>query len=271
MKKCFIFFLFLCFRVFTHAQELYVFSEPATNMPANTITPKLAVVGGSREFRPAFYRYTPELMLGINKQLMVHAATSFSNMHYNYTYWEGVSIYSKYRFYSADGVHQHFRLAAFAEGAYSTSPLYYDELSLRGDNSGIAAGIIATQLKNKLAVSATTGFLKIFKPGSEHQHHEVADRALNYSLSAGYLVLPFEYKSYKQLNVNVYTEFLGQQTFGKKTYFIDAAPAIQFIFNSNSKLNLGYRFQLGGTANRSLEKSFLVSFEHTFFNAFKKG
>ena len=73
------------------------------------------------------------------------------------------------------------------------------------------------------------------------------------------------------MNFNIYTEFLAQQSLSdKKTYFVDAAPALQFIFNSNSKLNLGYRFQLKGNANRSMNESFLVSFEHTFFNALRK-
>jgi hypothetical protein len=237
-------------------------------MPSNTISPKLKAVIGAREKTSAFQRYTPELMFGINKNLMIHAATTFSNMNTNSVGWEGAYLYGKYRFYSADEVHKHFRLAAFAETGYSKNEVYYDDISARGDNSGIDVGLIATQLKNKFALSATTSFLKLFKYKSEH--HIVDDKALNYSLSAGYLVLPFEYTSYNQLNVNIYTEFLGQQTFGKGTYYLDAAPAIQLIFNSNSKLNLGYRFQLSGNANRSATKSFLISFEHTFFNVLKK-
>jgi hypothetical protein len=100
---------------------------------------------------------------------------------------------------------------------------------------------------------------------------------LNYTLSAGYLVLPVEYKSYDQLNFNVYMEILAQQGLDKrayltneKVYYIDMAPAVQFIFNSNSKLNIGYRHQIKGVGERSMKNSFLVSFEHTFFNALKK-
>ena len=89
-------------------------------------------------------------------------------------------------------------------------------------------------------------------------------------MSAGYLVLPKEYKSFEQLNLNIYTEFLGQTIIGSKAYFFDAAPAVQLIFNSNSKLNLGFRFQLAGEGVRNTDQSFMLSFEHTFFNALKK-
>ena len=82
--------------------------------------------------------------------------------------------------------------------------------------------------------------------------------------------MPVEYKNYHQLNVNLYGELLAQQTFGKKNWYIDAAPAIQFIFKSNTKLNFGYRFQLNGNAQRNVEKSFLVGLEYTFFNALHK-
>jgi hypothetical protein len=94
-------------------------------------------------------------------------------------------------------------------------------------------------------------------------------RSVNYSLSAGYLLLPREYKSYDQLNMNIYAELLGQRTLDRKTFYLDLAPSVQFIFNSNSKLNLGYRFQIKGDQHR-MEKSFLVGFEHTFFNVLKK-
>jgi hypothetical protein len=48
------------------------------------------------------------------------------------------------------------------------------------------------------------------------------------------------------------------------------APALQLIFNSNTKLNFGYRFQLGGTMQRMAKTSWLISIERTFLNALKK-
>ena len=107
-------------------------------------------------------RYTPELMFGLNKKWMLHLSSSFSDFYTTQLRWESVKTYVKYRFYSDDDVHRHFRMAAFAEAAYSRSPFYYGDINLDGDNSGVQAGIIATQLVNKLAVSATASLLSVF-------------------------------------------------------------------------------------------------------------
>jgi hypothetical protein len=253
-----------------NAQELYVYSEPASNMPAYSLSPRLKVMVSARENRATFQRYTPELMFGVSKNLMIHGAATFANMHWNDVRWEGAYMYAKYRFISLDDVHKHFRMAAFAEGGYSRNPRHYDDISVRGDNNGIGGGLIATQLINKLAISGTAGYLKHFYDENDHSYHNPVKSAINYSLSAGYLVFPIEYESYDQLNFNVYAEFLGQQTFGKETWYIDFAPAVQFIIKSNARLNFGYRFQLDGNSNRSMRQSFLASLEYTFFNALNK-
>ncbi len=251
-------------------QELYVFSEPASNVPAHTITPKIKFMGAERLEKDFFQRYTPEVMFGLSNKFMFRISSTVSNMHTNGLEWESVNAYAKYRFLSKDKVHRHFRMAAFAETGYSNNPLYFDEISIKGDNSGFDFGLIATQLIYKTAISATAAFIQVFGEESEHLHQEPVRSALNYSLSAGYLVLPRIYESFEQLNFNIYMELLGQQSINRDAYFVDLAPAVQFIFNSNSKLNLGYRFQLAGNANRGMERSFLVSFEHSFFNALKK-
>lgn len=212
----------------------------------------------------------PEVMFGFSKNFMLHAATSFSNMRMPGVRWEGAYAYAKYRFLSNDDVHKHFRMAVFANANYSRNSIDFDEINIQGDVSGLQGGLIATKLQNKLALSSSVSFIKALNNSTAHQQHtEPAGKALGYSLSAGYLILPKEYTSYNQLNFNVYTELLAQQSLNNNAYFIDAAPAIQFIFNSNSKLNIGYRFQLTGNAHRNMNQSFLVAFEHTFFNALK--
>ena len=175
-------------------------------------------------------------------------------------------------FFLLDDVHRHFRMAAFVQGSYSRNDPVYDELSMDGDQSGVQLGVIATQLINKLAVSATVSNVQVL-------HEERWDgypnpypfKAIDYTFSAGYLVLPFNYTSYNQTNLNIYVELLGQQTYDPRLYYIDLAPAIQLIFNSNTKLNIGYRFQLSGDMqHRMAEKSWQVGLERTFLNALKK-
>ncbi|HEU4470803.1 MAG TPA: hypothetical protein VFR58_06970 [Flavisolibacter sp.] len=273
MKKMFFFLLTYALHARAGAQELYVYSEPASNMPAHSLSTRVVTNFGEGHHGGQMQRYTPELMFGFSKKLMVHLGTSFSNMYTPNTRWESVYAYGKYRLLSVDDIHKHFRVAVFAEAAYSRNDYYFEEISLQGDRSGVQAGIIATQLLNKLAVSGTVSHTQAFDPSRYDEVAYMPKRtysSLNYTLSAGYLVLPRVYKNYDQLNLNVYTELIGQRTLDRKTFYVDLAPAVQLIFSSNTKLNLGYRFQLNGNQFRNMEKSYLVSLEHTFFNLLKR-
>jgi len=251
------------------AQELYVFSEPASNMPSKSVSFKLTAkypthAGSFKQ------RYQPEVMLGINKNWMVHLSSTLSNYYQPDVRLESGKLYAKYRFYSNDQVHKHFRLAAFADVGFTRNPYKYMDANLDGDNNGVQVGVIATQLVHKLAVSGTASYLRVFNDKKGEAHHNLfAYHMLNYSLSAGYLLLPVEYVNYDQTNVNLYMEVLGMQALDRKHYGVDLAPALQFIFNSNTKLNLGYRFQVKGNMTRLANQQLLVSFEHTLFNAWK--
>jgi len=188
--------------------------------------------------------------------------------------YESVSFYAKYRFLSKDELHKHFRMAFFADASTTRAPFHYDEITLMGDKSGIEAGIIATQLWHKLALSGTISHTQvldqsrrnktvIYVPARNYQ-------AMNYSLSAGYLIFPKEYTDYKQTNLNLYLEILAQQTLDQQTSYVDMAPALQLIFNSNTKLNIGYRFQAAGNMQRMASNSWQISVERTFLNALKR-
>lgn len=258
------------------AQELYPFTEPASNMPAKSMSLKFgAMLGRGEHGRRIGQRYMPEVMLGIDKKWMVHGSFTLSNMYEGYYYFESVRTYAKYRFLSKDDVHKHFRMAAFAAASYSRNHLQHNELNLMGDHSGVQVGVIATQLWNKLAVSGTVSETELFdkKRWNKDLPQQYAFRSLNYSLSAGYLVLPFVYKDYNQTNVNIYAELLGGRNLDWKyeKYFLDLAPSIQFIFKSTSKLNLGYRFQLKSDIYRNMKNYWMVSYEHIFLNALKRG
>jgi hypothetical protein len=258
--------------IFGYSQELYVYTEPASNMPAKSISAKytgkfLRVDHTDR----VEHRQTAEIMFGLSKKWMAHASTTFSNMYSTDVRWESYRVYLKYRFLSVDDVHSHFRMATFLTASRSRNKPYYDELSLEGDQTGVQLGLIATQLINKLAVSATVSNVQVLQ--SERFEKGYDDiypfQAVDYSLSAGYLVLPVSYTDYKQTNLNLYVELLGQRTYNLSYSYVDLAPAIQLIFNSNAKLNLGYRFELSGNMHRMARNSWMISFERTFLNAFK--
>jgi hypothetical protein len=255
------------------AQELFPYTEPASNMPAKSMSLKMsAMLGQGVHGDKLDQRYSPEVMFGMSKKWMFHAGLTLSNMYENFFYYESARVYAKYRFLSNDDVHKHFRMAAFATAAYSRNHLQHNELNLMGDHSGVQAGLIATQLWNKLAVSGTASLIEVLDEKRNDKPQQYAFQSLNYSLSAGYLVLPRVYKDYDQTNLNIYAELLGGQNLDweYEKYYLDLAPSLQLIFKSTSKLNLGYRFQLKSDIYRNMKNSWMISYEYIFLNALKK-
>ncbi len=262
------------------AQELYVLNEPASNVPAKSLNVKY----GGKFVRESYdghqhwgTRHMLESSIGLSKSFMIRPSATFSNMYNIYPdrqlNFESMALYAKWRWLSIDDIHKHFRAAFFVKGIYSTNDLLYDELTGEGDQSAIQAGLIFTQLVNKLAVSTTLAgnemmdgdrWLKYAGP------RNFGYRSFNYAFSAGYLVYPKKYSSYGQTNFNVYLEVIGSNGIDRQYNFLDLAPAVQFIFNSSSKLNLGYRFQLAGKAFRMAESGFNVSFEQSFLNVINR-
>ncbi len=261
------------------SQELYVATEPASNMATGSLGARfntmLYKMPGDNNYA---YRLNPELMIGVSKKWMVHLNAYASNCYQSNLKWEGASAYGKYRFYSMDDVHSHFRMAGFGKLSLNDNPgslemhnhIYpTDEISLDGNNSGWQTGIIATQLLHKLALSSTVSFLQRMEyPGGDKTPGQSSE-ALDYSFSAGYLLFPNHYRDFRQTNFNLYCEFLGSSALDKKAYFVDIAPAIQFIFNSISRLDLSYRTQLIGNMQRLSTSEWVFRFEYNFLNVFK--
>jgi hypothetical protein len=261
-------FLQLC----AQGQELYVFTNPASNIPAKALVAKLSTKSMesyhnlNREFR-----ISPELQAGITKNLMVAGGASFSNMFFqNNMAFESARLYAKYRFYSNDAAHKHFRAAVFAQGSWSNNPLVYQEFNLDGDNSGFQIGAVGTQLVNKFAVSGGISYVRQLERINKIEFFRgFSNEAVQYNLSMGYLLFPRNYESIKQTNINLYCEFLGQRNTDMSVGFLDIAPALQFIFNSKARVNFGGRFQLSGNAHRMADRSVFLSFEYYILNAFK--
>lgn len=250
------------------AQELYVFTEPASNMPTKAIGVRITNEG---MFNPDFTsRSIGEVMLGLNKNLMFHAQGFLSDMDGKYRL-EGGSFYAKYRFLSIDDTHSHFRGAAYGRVSTSKRNIKTEDLNLEGDNAGWQAGLVFTQLIHKLALSTTLGYGKVFNPNAQRVGAGLApNEMLNYSLSSGYLLFPFKYKNYKQPNFNLYVEALGKTNPANGHTYVDLAPAVQLIVNSQTRIDLGYRFELtGNMENRYLKNMYLARVEFNFFNALK--
>src|SRR4051812_45650446 len=113
MKRIYIAALLLILSARAHGQELFVYTEPASNMPAHTIGLRATNwLMAEQESGRINYHLIPEVMWGVNKHLMVHAEGFISNRAGGLSP-EGVGLYAKYRFYSKDTLYRHFRAAAF--------------------------------------------------------------------------------------------------------------------------------------------------------------
>lgn len=269
MKKMLILFLFVSVKA--QAQELFAYTEPASNMPARSLGVRLAnMLMDEKNSSRTEYHLVPELMWGVNKRLMLHADVFVSNATEQLAA-EGGSFYAKYRFLSTDNVHSHFRMAAYGRYSFNNSEIHQQEIDMYGHNSGWQTGFVATQLLHKVALSANLSYLNAADNGSDNKFPSQQSRqAVNYSFSFGKLVLPKEYIDYKQTNLNVMVELLGQTLGGKDGAYLDIAPSVQLIFNSQARVDIGYRHQLMSSMYRTAPNGFLLRFEYLIFNAFKR-
>jgi len=90
---------------------------------------------------------------------------------------------------------------------------------------------------------------------------------VGYSLSSGYLLLPFVYKDYNQPNFNLYFEVLGKTNPANGRSYVDFAPAVQLILNSRTRIDLGYKFEVAGNMeNRYTRNMYLARVEFNLFN-----
>ena len=119
--------IFQAFISSSFSQELYVFSEPASNMPAKSVGLKYSqkaiketVFGHTHTSN----RHMLETQFGLSKKLGVRPSITFSDMYTDQKMkFESVGLNVKYRFLSLDEVHKHFRAAFFFKGTLSTNDL----------------------------------------------------------------------------------------------------------------------------------------------------
>ena len=251
------------------AQELFLLTYPASNVPKNTM-----VVRGMNSFfqrkadNSISYHFMPEAMFGVNKKIMV-VANGFISNEGNKINFEGASILTQYRFYSNDEAKKHFRMAVWSRIAINNADIHQEEIELNGHNSGIRIGLTGTQLLHKTAISSTFSYQKAFENIGNDFPVNYSTDAIDYTLSVGQLVLPKRYKNFNQTNVNLMVEILGQKHLTNSKSFLDIAPVIQFIFKSKARLDIAYRRQLYSTMYRTQPNGILVNFQYTIFNVVK--
>lgn len=270
MKKIFIITVLNFIAIISFSQELFVLTEPASNMPSHSLGMRLTgtLMKETVERSNNFHLY-PELMFALSKSLMIHTEAFISNRNQSLKF-EGASLYMKYRFYSVDEIHSHFRMAAYARFAKNNSDIHQPAIDLNGHNSGYESGLVATKLIHKLALSTSVSYIHAYDNGSGNKFivEKTGRDALGFTFSTGKLMLPKNYETYNQPNLNMMIEMLGQTNLLSGKTYLDAAPLLQLILMSQMRIDFGYRVAVSNALNRTAPNGFLLRLEYNFFNAF---
>lgn len=267
----FILITFICLKTLvSNAQELFVATEPASNMPANSLGIRLMNTFMKNSSTGKInYHFMPELMYGISKKWMVHVQGFNSTRGSKSLFLEGGSLYTKYRFYSADDLHKHFRLATYGRYSFNRADIHQEEIETVGHNSGIEIGMIATQLIHKTAISGSLSFEQALNNTSKYIYPITqSNNATNFTLSAGQLILPKKYKNYRQTNVNLMVELIVQYLNKEHKGFIDLVPSLQFIIHSKARIDIAYKRELYSHCVRTAPNGIWLKLEYNIFNAF---
>ncbi|MEY4834419.1 hypothetical protein [Flavobacterium sp.] len=266
MRKVFLFFIAIyCQNIYS--QELFVITDPASNVPANSLGVNVMQSLFKEEMKSGYnYHFMPEVSYGLNKNIMFRASAFVSNRN-SQLVTEGGSFYTKYRFYSTDDLNSHFRLAAYGRYSFNNADIHQEQIEILGHNSGFETGLIATKLIKKVAISSSISFEKALdnKPSYPFPDN-IGDNATNYTLSFGKLMYPKKYTNYKQTNINLMVEFVGQTINENGKSYLDVMPAVQFIFNSQARLDFAYRQELVSSMIRSAPNGFYFNLYYTFFD-----
>lgn len=301
-RTAFIYFFLLTVALPCVSQELFPLNEPASSVPKN--------VFGLRVFNQNYKEidltrsmYAIRVMYGVTSKLSVLMTGSISNHHdrklppdlFNHTHvgnqtnyytqspkrgvaypylFSGIHLFAKYRFVSIDKKNGHFRVAGYGEWSKLTVAHDEAEPNLMDDTGGYGYGVIATLLKNRFAVSLTSGLIK---PDSYSETQpditggpdlpttiHFGD-AIRYDLSFGYRLAPSRYTDYDQPNWNIYLEFRGRKYDAAKVIqngveltsnsiplaagsYMEVHPGIQRIAKSNLRIDFSVGLSLFGSS-----------------------
>ena len=271
MKKIFLFFLiFLFLYNNSYSQELYINTEAASLIPKGTKVIRFNYSSiflnqtNEKESIKNALLFTPSLAYGLSKKIMISGSFQFSNKPYekdlgtNFGF-NGFKLYSKQRIFTTDKQKNHTRLSSFVKYSFHKEKFMKSNIDLELQDKGFEFGLIGTQLIKKLAISITSAYTRV---------NDIYDKSNNLfrlgtlknSISAGYLVFPRKYKSYKQTNFNIYLEYITNTITNKSfperfnKFSSTLAPGIQFIILSRSRLDFSYKIRKGDIENEFLLK-----------------
>lgn len=300
------------------AQELFIHNTPASVLPkdAFTIRTTSGIYGEDGLVR---FRQAMRIAYGISSTWRVSLEGSFSNhthpglvdelfstgeevdhSHHGHQHtvtessvnpqhihpfkFNGLVLQSQYRFFTHDGPNQHFRAATYQIASLNPTSHNFAEPNLLHRNSGFATGLIGTWLYKKFAASLKAGGIYAL-PYREKSRDRLfrSGKAMEYALSLGYLAYPHKYKSYKQLNINLYAEFMGS-VYGQATIregvanfpsnareetirgaYLDFRPGLQFILGSKFRIDMSTALPFIGRSLTTEYPRFQLNLQYLFF------
>ena len=134
MKKIVLIFAFLVMSLQGKAQELFVYTEPASNLPSNVLSVRLMSSFYNEKFEPGTsIHYMPEVKYGITNKLMIMGQAYINNSNGKMVY-EGEGIYAQYKFLNNDDVNKHFRMAAYGRLSLNNYKIKKKEIEIVGHN-----------------------------------------------------------------------------------------------------------------------------------------
>ncbi len=256
----------------TRAQELFSYTEPASNMAVNSLGVRLTEnIMNQKSASTINHLLVPEIMFGVSRKIMIHTDGFISNLNGRFKL-NGGSLYLKYRFFSRDDIHSHFRMAIFTKYALNNLSVNQPSIDLRGQHSGFEMGLVSTKLINKVALSSSVSVINAQNNlnGNTFLLNDNNSRnAINYTFSIGKLMMPKEYVSYNQTNVNAMVEILGQSNLSSGLNHLDIAPVIQFIIKSKIRVDVGYRIALSNQLLRKYTEGGMIRLEYNLFNVIR--
>lgn len=269
IRRIILILLFTLSALASYSQELYIVTHPAANLSKNRLEFRNAVMGYDN-FK--YYHSYFALNYGLLGNLTIYNDVYYS-LDQGYKFLGNYEFAARYRIKDFDKRNYHLRTAyqtgliipvnaqPIVDGAveYEIHPghkvkfyNFVNDITIPSvdfhttDNFTYKNDLIVTNLTGKFAATGEMGFNVNF-PKNDFKFGNYFD----WSLSFGYLVLPKVYKSYDDVNINLYWEnkayyfyknkFLGTEIANSGGFRLDTYLGIQSIFFSSLMLELSYK------------------------------
>lgn len=268
-KKVHLLIIFLFLSSAAFSQELYIMTHPAANLSRHRIEFRNNVMSYDN-FK--YFHNSFEINYGLLGNLTLYNSV-FYTLEDGYNFLGNYEGAVRYRIHDIDKKNYHLRFAAQSGAVIpvNSKPIVGDQVEYElhpghkvkfynfvnditvpsvdfhtTDNYTVKNDVIVTNLIKKLAVTAGMGF-NINIPKSDFKFGNYFD----WSLAFGYLVLPKQYKSYNDVNINLYSEskayyfyknkFLGDDIVNSGGFRLDTYLGIQAIFLSSIMAEISYK------------------------------